>query len=378
MRYQIKYDENFLLVLQDANIFQRRSSDGQYYQRFKIGDEISCHPTTCIEEFTTFAEGQGFISAGSFSTLMSELPLSTITGRYTSFAHSFNSMGYRHPIESICMNPASFHQEREHLSAYFNAYEAHHGVISKPRVPTPQPQNDPITLGNDVWIGSNVTIAGGITIGDGAVIASNSVVTKDVEAYSVVAGIPAKHRKYRFSLEVVEALQQIKWWNYELGELYQKGLDFSSPASFISKFREVEKDLKPLQVRRFFPYLYQFGHDITARNRVGDYHGKILYYDLVNDKIVHLQTLDSEAKPITISSIEERFYLSIDDVVLINFDEQFNVTLTNNHHEINYQLTMKEDQSFYIQQNDRYLCSRGHDFIWQRHLDRWEHFYSFR
>lgn len=49
-----------------------------------------------------------------------------------------------------------------------------------------------IVIGNNVWIGDKATILPNVTIGDGAVIAANSVVTKDVPAYSVVAGIPAK------------------------------------------------------------------------------------------------------------------------------------------------------------------------------------------
>lgn len=50
----------------------------------------------------------------------------------------------------------------------------------------------PIVIGKDVWIAANVTVLQGVEIGDGAVIAAGSVVTKDVAAYSVVAGIPAK------------------------------------------------------------------------------------------------------------------------------------------------------------------------------------------
>ena len=54
-----------------------------------------------------------------------------------------------------------------------------------------------ITVSCDVWIGANVTVLQGINIGEGAVIAAGSVVTKNVDAYSLVAGVPAKKIKER-------------------------------------------------------------------------------------------------------------------------------------------------------------------------------------
>lgn len=50
----------------------------------------------------------------------------------------------------------------------------------------------PVTINKRVWIGDKVTILPGVTIGEGSVIAANSVVTKDVPAYSIVAGNPAR------------------------------------------------------------------------------------------------------------------------------------------------------------------------------------------
>lgn len=50
----------------------------------------------------------------------------------------------------------------------------------------------PIVIGNRVWCGANVTILKGVHIGDGAVIAAGAVVTKDVPAYEVWGGVPAK------------------------------------------------------------------------------------------------------------------------------------------------------------------------------------------
>lgn len=71
-------------------------------------------------------------------------------------------------------------------------------------------------IGNDVWIGSNVVVLGGITIGDGAIIASGAIVTKDVPAYSIVGGVPAKIIRYRFSEEEIEDLSELKWWDKDL------------------------------------------------------------------------------------------------------------------------------------------------------------------
>ncbi|MDY0116722.1 MAG: CatB-related O-acetyltransferase [Sulfurimonadaceae bacterium] len=70
-----------------------------------------------------------------------------------------------------------------------------------------------ITIGNDVWIGCRAMILDGITIGNGAIIAAGAIVTKDVPAYAVVAGVPAKIIKYRFNKEEILTLEKFKWWN---------------------------------------------------------------------------------------------------------------------------------------------------------------------
>jgi len=54
-----------------------------------------------------------------------------------------------------------------------------------------------VVIGNDVWIGGNCVITAGVKIGEGAVVAAGSVVTKDVEAFTIVGGVPAKFIKAR-------------------------------------------------------------------------------------------------------------------------------------------------------------------------------------
>lgn len=76
-----------------------------------------------------------------------------------------------------------------------------------------------VIIGNDVWIGHNVIIVGGVTIGNGAVLAAGSVVTKDVPPYTIVAGIPSKAIRTRFSDKVIREIEALQWWDKSEAEL---------------------------------------------------------------------------------------------------------------------------------------------------------------
>ena len=77
-------------------------------------------------------------------------------------------------------------------------------------------------IGNDVWIGQDVTIKSGVVIGDGAVIGARAMVTKDVPPYAIVAGVPARIIRYRFSQEKIDYLQRTRWWDLPLENLWEK------------------------------------------------------------------------------------------------------------------------------------------------------------
>lgn len=68
-----------------------------------------------------------------------------------------------------------------------------------------------IIVNDDVWIGQNAVILSGVTIGQGAVVAAGAIVTKDVPPYAIVAGVPAKVIKYRFSPELIAELMKINY-----------------------------------------------------------------------------------------------------------------------------------------------------------------------
>lgn len=85
--------------------------------------------------------------------------------------------------------------------------------------------NSTVQIGNDVWIGKNAIIRSGVRIGDGAIVAAGAVVVSDVPDYAVVAGVPAKVKKMRFSETVVERLRSLRWWDYQVLSL---GIKFSN------------------------------------------------------------------------------------------------------------------------------------------------------
>ena len=68
-------------------------------------------------------------------------------------------------------------------------------------------------IGNDVWIGVNAIIMDDITVGNGAIIGAGAVVTKNIPAYAIAVGIPAKVIKYRFEPKVILFLEKFKWWD---------------------------------------------------------------------------------------------------------------------------------------------------------------------
>ncbi|OAZ03101.1 streptogramin A acetyltransferase [Flavobacterium succinicans] len=96
-----------------------------------------------------------------------------------------------------------------------------------------------VYIGHDVWIGEKVVIIDGVKIGNGAVIASGAIVVKDVEPYSVVGGVPARHLKYRFDPETIALFEKSEWWNYP-DEWFEKNAEIMLD---VDRFKEYLKGL---------------------------------------------------------------------------------------------------------------------------------------
>ncbi|MFM7456864.1 MAG: CatB-related O-acetyltransferase, partial [Vulcanococcus sp.] len=123
--------------------------------------------------------------------------MNTEIGSFCSIANNVKIGGGKHPIDWASTSPV-FYKGRDSVTKKFSIFERDQVMITK--------------IEHDVWIGEGCIIKQGVIIGVGSVIGMGSVVTKDVEPYSIVGGVPAKHIKYRFSKEIITKLIQSEWW----------------------------------------------------------------------------------------------------------------------------------------------------------------------
>lgn len=142
-----------------ARICRYSRMDVMPFNNFVLGDNST------IEDFCTINNGVGDVLIGHRSRIgMGNVLIGPVTiGNDVILAQNIVMSGLNHGYEDIHLPP-------------------HNQPVTKRK----------ITLEDEVWIGANVVVVAGVTIGKHAVVAAGSVVTKDVPAYSVVAGNPAK------------------------------------------------------------------------------------------------------------------------------------------------------------------------------------------
>lgn len=100
-------------------------------------------------------------------------------------------------------------------------------------------EHQPTLIGNDVWIGHRAMIMGGVTIGDGAVIGAGAIVTKDVEPYAIVGGVPARLIRKRFPDAIIARLLAYHWWEKDDAFLTANAELFGDIERFVQYFDDV-------------------------------------------------------------------------------------------------------------------------------------------
>jgi len=126
----------------------------------------------------------------------------TTIGKFCSIAANSRINALEHPIERITQHKLSYRP---------NEYFRWLGVDAAFRE---RRQAKAVTIGNDVWIGHGAVIMPGISVGNGAIVGANAVVTKDVPAYMIVAGVPAKTLRRRFAAEIAARIENLAWWDW--------------------------------------------------------------------------------------------------------------------------------------------------------------------
>ena len=173
-----------------------------------------------------------------YEALLEYFPMANI-GRYCSINgtakiwnnHTLDCISTHPFLDYPGMYPWDKYQERKRLikkyGKHFNNAEFEKSEIR---------DNKMVNIGNDVWIGAYVSILPGVTIGNGAVIATGAVVTKDVDAYAIVGGVPARHIKYRFDENERKLLEKIQWWEWTEDEIEERIEFFFDTHRFLQKF----------------------------------------------------------------------------------------------------------------------------------------------
>ena len=174
-----------------------------------------------------------------YEELLSEFPMACKIGRYCSIngtARIWNN----HSVDMVTTHPILDHRKfyskesAKSRKIYMEKYGNYHNNAEFES--SPIRDNRPVEIGNDVWIGANVIILPGVKIGDGAILAAGAVVTKDVEPYAIVGGVPAKIIKYRFSKERIKSFLRIKWWEWSIEKIEENIEFFYQPELFCRIF----------------------------------------------------------------------------------------------------------------------------------------------
>lgn len=146
-------------------------------------------------------------------------------GKFCAIASDVRINALNHPIERISQHKFTYRPNEYFTGAKID--KAYREARQRERV----------AIGHDVWIGHGAIILPGVRIGHGAVVAAGAVVTRDVEPYAIVAGVPAQFLRWRFAPEVSSRIIALAWWDWGHERLAEAIGDMRalSPEEFLAR-----------------------------------------------------------------------------------------------------------------------------------------------
>lgn len=147
-------------------------------------------------------------------------------GKFANIAAAVRINATNHPTWR-----ATLHHFTYRAADYFEGAENDHDFFEWRR-------ENRVTIGHDVWIGHGATVLPGVTVGNGAVIGAGAVVSKDVAAYTIVGGVPAKLIRERFAPETAARMESLSWWDWDHDRLFAALADFRAleAEEFVEKY----------------------------------------------------------------------------------------------------------------------------------------------
>ncbi|WP_282935206.1 DapH/DapD/GlmU-related protein [Paenibacillus sp. RC67] len=204
----------------------------QTHSSMPLSYEPAVHASSHIlnsyaDEWTSIGPNNNLIDSriGAYTYTMDDVTINYAeVGKFTSIA------------SHVCINPVDHPMDRvtQHHMTYrcvaFGFAATDDADIFEWR------KGNRVTIGHDVWIGHGAIVMKGVHIGTGAVVGSGAIVTKDIEPYTIVVGVPARPIKKRFSQDIIDALLQIAWWDWPRDLLEERFFELNDVAGFVKKY----------------------------------------------------------------------------------------------------------------------------------------------